>query len=345
MNFKATTLQQKLSRNSVKRFNLGCLLLALLALPTSSLAAYFSGPTELISALQFNTEGEVVFDTKDFSQDHLIPIDPSSGRIVPSERNVPKENNLYSEAVPGSPEVDPYSDEAIEEDDPFGDEGNDSSDLEEEDPFADEEKEVAHMSDPLERWYNRPVYVFNDHFYEYFMRPVAQTYKDVVAEGFRIMIRNLYDTVTFPGRLVSSLLQLEMGKAGRVVGRVLINCTLGFLCMVDVADGEFNIEPVDEDFGQVLGAYGIPSGPYVVLPLLGPSSVRDGVGRAVDAVMNPLFWLVPDFITGAGITSGRIVNETSFFIEDIKALKESAIDPYISIRDFYNQRREILIDE
>lgn len=344
MNFKATTLQQKLFRNRVKRFNLCCLLLVLLVLPTSSFATYFSGPTELISALQFNTEGDVVFDSKDFSQGHLIPIDPFSGKLVPSERSVPKENNLYGEAAPGNPIVDPYSDEAIEEDDPFGDDGSNDSDIEE-DPFADEEKEVARMSDPLERWYNRPVYVFNDHFYEYFMRPVAQTYKDVVAEGFRIMIRNLYDTVTAPGRLVSSLFQLEMGKAGRVVGRVLINCTMGFLCMVDVADGEFDIKPVDEDFGQVLGAYGIPSGAYVVLPLLGPSSVRDGVGRAVDAVMNPLFWLVPDFITGAGITSGRIVNETSFFIEDIKALKESAIDPYISIRDFYNQRREILIDE
>jgi phospholipid-binding lipoprotein MlaA len=328
----------------MKRFNLCCLLMVLLALPTPSLAVYFSGPTELISALQFNTEGEVVFDLRNFSQGHLIPIDPFSGKLVPSERSVPKENNLYGEAAPGGPVVDPYSDEAIEEDDPFGDEGSDKSDIEE-DPFADEETEVAHMSDPLERWYNRPVYVFNDHFYEYFMRPVAQTYKDVMAENFRIMIQNLYDMVTAPGRLVSSLLQLEMGKAGRVVGRVLINCTMGFLCMVDVADGEFDIKPVDEDFGQVLGAYRIPSGPYLVLPLLGPSSVRDGVGRVVDAAMNPLFWLVPDFITGAGITSGRIVNETSFFIEDIKALKESAIDPYISIRDFYNQRREILIDE
>jgi len=328
----------------MKRFNHCCLLMVLLALPTPSLAVYFSGPTELISALQFNTEGEVVFDLRNFSQGHLIPIDPFSGKLVPSERSVPKENNLYGEAAPGGPVEDPYSDEAIEEDDPFGDEGSDKSDIEE-DPFAYEETEVAHMSDPLERWYNRPVYVFNDNFYEYFMRPVAQTYKDVMAENFRIMIQNLYDTVTAPGRLVSSLLQLEMGKAGRVVGRVLINCTMGFLCMVDVADGEFDIKPVDEDFGQVLGAYGIPSGPYLVLPLLGPSSVRDGVGRVVDAAMNPLFWLVPDFITGAGITSGRIVNETSFFIEDIKALKESAIDPYISIRDFYNQRREILIDE
>ncbi len=320
------------------------LLLVLLLLPTSSFAAYFSGPTEIISALQFSTGGEAVFGSKEFSQDHLIPIDPSSGNLVPLDRKVPQMNPLYGEAAPEDSKVDPYSDEAIEEDDPFADDGNNGSDIEE-DPFTDEEKEVAHMPDPFERWYNRPVYVFNDHFYEYFMRPVAQTYKDIMAENFRIMIRNLYDTVTAPGRLVSSLLQLEVGKAGRVVGRVLINCTMGFLCMVDVADGEFDIKPVDEDFGQVLGAYGIPSGPYLVLPLLGPSSVRDGVGRAVDALMNPLFWLVPDFITGAGITSGRIVNETSFFIEDIKALKESAIDPYISIRDFYNQRREILIDE
>jgi ABC-type transporter lipoprotein component MlaA len=61
--------------------------------------------------------------------------------------------------------------------------------------------------------------------------------------------------------------------------------------------------------------------------------------------MSPLWWLVPDFGTGAAITTGRVINETSFFIEDIKALKESAIDPYISIRNFYNQRREILVDE
>ena len=110
--------------------------------------------------------------------------------------------------------------------------------------------------------------------------------------------------MTFPGRLVSSLFQLKFGKAGRVLGRVVVNCALGFMCMVDVANEEFKIEPVDEDFGQVLGSYGIPPGPYLVLPLLGPSSVRDGVGRAIDAVMNPLFWVVPDFITGVGITSG-----------------------------------------
>jgi phospholipid-binding lipoprotein MlaA len=323
MDFETTTSQKKPFGEKVECLHFCCLVFGLLILPNSAFAAYFSGPPEVLSALQFNAQGEVVFDSQDFSKNSL---------------------RVQAEPSANPPEVDPYSDEAIEEDDPFGDDVENSSDLEE-DPFAEEEKEIAPMSDPFERWYNRPVYGFNDYFYEYLMRPVAQTYKDVVAENFRIMIRNLYDTVTFPGRLVSSLLQLKLDKAGQVVGRVLVNCTLGFLCSVDVANEEFEIKPVDEDFGQVLGSYGISSGPYLVLPLLGPSSVRDGIGRAADAVMNPMFWLLPDFITGTGYAAGQMVNETSFFIEDIEALKESAIDPYISIRDFYNQRRETVINE
>jgi len=323
MIFETTASPRKPFWEKVKRFHFYCLVLGLLVLPTSSFAAYFAGPPEILSALQFNSQGEVVFDSQ----------------------NVPQDSNwTQAEPFANPPEVDPYSDEAIEEDDPFGDDAGDESDLEE-DPFAEEEKEIAEMPDPFERWYNRPVYVFNDHFYEYLLRPVSQTYKDLLAENFRIMIRNLYYTITFPIRLVSSLLQFKFDKAGRVIGRVLINCTLGFLCMVDVANEGFGIKPVDEDFGQVLGFYGLPSGPYLVLPLLGPSSLRDGVGLAVDALMNPLFWLVPDFATGAGVTAEQMVNETSFFIEDIKAFKEGAIDPYESLRDFYNQRREILVDE
>jgi len=324
MILEATASMKEPFCQQVKRFSFYCLFLGLLAFPTSSFAAYFSGPPELLAALQFNSQGEVIFDSQDsFQGTQQAQADESSNPSV----------------------VDPYSDEAIEEGDPFGDDAENESDLEEEDPFADEEKEIANMPDPFERWYNRPVYAFNDHFYEYFLRPVAQTYKDLLAENFRIMIRNLYYTITFPIRLVSSLLQFKFEESGRVVSRVLINCTLGFACMVDVANEGFGIKPVDEDFGQVLGFYGIPSGPYLVLPLMGPSSIRDGVGRAVDALLNPLFWLVPDFATGAGISSEQMLNETSFYIEDIKALKEGAIDPYESLRDFYNQRREILIDE
>jgi len=97
--------------------------------------------------------------------------------------------------------------------------------------------------------------------------------------------------------------------------------------------------------GQALGFLDVPSGPYLMLPFLGPSTVRDTVGLAVDSVLNPLFWLVPDTLSGFGVTSGRVVNETTVIIDDKKALDESAIDPYESIRDFYHQSRAKKIRE
>ncbi len=121
MIFETTASPRNLFCELVKRFHFYCLVLGLLVLPTSSFAAYFSGPPEILAALQFNSQGEVVFGSEDYSQDHLIPIDPSSGELIPSELNVSKEENLYGEAEPGGSEVDPYSDEALEEDDPFGD--------------------------------------------------------------------------------------------------------------------------------------------------------------------------------------------------------------------------------
>jgi len=331
MIFETTASVRKFICKRFIRLNC-CLLLGLLVFPASSSAEYFPGPQGILSALQFNSKGEVVTEPQNLSGEMLQAASGSSGETGPPENS-----------STGGLIVDPYADEAVEED-PFDADAPKGNGFED-DPFAEDEKNVEAVSDPLERWYNRPVYVFNDHFYEYFLRPVTQTYKDFLTENLRIMIRNLFHTVTFPARLVSSLLQLKFEKAGTVVGRVLINCTLGFACMVDVAKEGFGIEPVDEDFGQVLGFYGIPSGPYLVLPLLGPSSARDGVGKAVDALMNPLFWLIPDFTTGAGVTSEQVVNETSFYLDDIKALKEGAIDPYISFRDFYNQRRKVLIDE
>ncbi len=344
MIFETTASSRKPFLARVKRLHCCCLVLGMLVFPASSFAEYFPGPQDVLSALKFNAQGEIVSESQILSgNDPAVYTDAASGELLLAESDASGEPGPSDSAGAGESEVDPYSDEAIEED-PFGDEATMDDDFED-DPFAEDENEIADMSDPLERWYNRPVYVFNDHFYEYFLRPVSQTYKDFLTENLRVIIRNLFHTITFPARVVSSLLQLKFDKAGRVIGRVLINCTLGFLCMVDVANGQFDIKPVKEDFGQVLGFYGIPPGPYLVLPLLGPSSVRDGVGLAVDALMNPLFWLVPDFTTGAGITSEEMVNETSFYIEDIKALKDGAIDPYISFRDFYNQHREVLIGE
>ena len=262
--------------------------------------------------------------------------DPTSeGSEAPAENS--ESENLVE---PEGEEPDPFADDSFD-DDPFAEGGNGF----EEDPFAEEGNGVPPISDPLERWYNRPVYVFNDHFYEYLMRPVSQSYRDILPEDLRVIIRNVYRNITFPQRLVSSLLQGEFEKSGRVLTRTLINTTLGLGGMFEVAEADFDLKPVDEDFGQTLGVWGLGSGPYVVLPLLGPSSARDAFGLAVDAFLNPLFWLVPDFVTGAGVTAEQMVNETSFYIDDIKALKDSAIDPYTSFRGFYHQTRENLIKE
>ncbi len=328
--------------------------LVLLALPASSWAAYLPGPPDILSALQFNSQGDLVpalpIDSRggiasgDLSRDHhLVQTDPSTGALLPAQPNPAAQENLPDASEPGGSETDPFLDDDIEEG-PFGEEAFGDAAFEE-DPFAEEGDGAPPISDPFERWYNRPVYVFNDHFYEYFMRPVAQTYRDILPEDLRIIIRNIFRNLLFPQRLIGSLFQGDFEKTGRVLSRTLINTTLGIGGMFEVADLEFGIKPVDEDFGQALGVWGIPSGPYIVLPILGPSSARDAFGRVVDTLLNPLFGLVPDFVTSASITAGQMVNETTFYIDDIKALKDSAIDPYISFRDFYHQSRENSIDD
>ena len=212
----------------------------------------------------------------------------------------------------------------------------------EEDPFAAEEVVIPPIADPFQG-FNRAVYGVNDGIYEYFMRPVAETYRGVVNEDFRMAIRNIFNNALIPTKFLSSLVQGKWDKAGRVISRGLINIIFGVGGALDVAGQEYGIEEVDEDFAQALGFHGIPSGPYIVLPLLGPSSVRHTVGWAVDMVLNPTFFFSPGFWESTGMTAGNMINGVTFYIDDIKALKEGAIDPYESIQDFYHQRREILI--
>lgn len=214
----------------------------------------------------------------------------------------------------------------------------------EEDPFAAKEVVIPPIADPF-HGFNRAVYGVNDGIYEYFMRPVAETYRGVVNEDFRMAIRNIFGNALIPSKLVSSLIQGKWDKAGRVISRGLINIIFGVGGALDVAGQEYGIKAVDEDFAQALGFHGIPSGPYIVLPLLGPSSVRHTVGRGVDMVLNPTFFFSPGFWESVGMTGGNMINSTTFYIDDIKALKDGAIDPYESIQDFYHQRREILIQK
>jgi phospholipid-binding lipoprotein MlaA len=164
-----------------------------------------------------------------------------------------------------------------------------------------------------------------------------------VHENIRIGIKNLFSNAMAPVKLLSSLLQLDFEKSGRIILRTLINTTFGIGGLADVAGEEYHIDDVNEDLGQALGSFGIPTGPYVVLPFFGPSTARNIVGRAVGSFMSPTFYFAPSTGISAGLTAEENINDVSFIIDDKKQLEESALDEYESMRDFYHQYRHGLV--
>ena len=214
-----------------------------------------------------------------------------------------------------------------------------------EDPFGPPAgQKISELSDPFVG-YNRWMYNVNEGLYDYIMEPLAKGWRFVVPENFRIVIRNAFDNALSPVKLVSSLVQGDFEKSGRVLSRVLINTTVGLGGMLDVAGQEYNIENVNEDFDQALGHYDVPTGPYIVLPFFGPSTARNVTGRVVDSFLSPSVFFAPSFFVSSGISLGETTNDVSFIIDDKKALEVSAVDEYESVRDFYHQYREGLVNE
>ena len=212
-----------------------------------------------------------------------------------------------------------------------------------EDPFSSE-LGSPDMPDPFED-YNRFMFDFNEGFYDNLMEPVVRGYRDTVNEGVRMGISNIFDNAMAPLKLVSSFLQGDFDKTGRVIGRTVINTTLGLGGMFDVADKAFGIEDVNEDLDQALGSWGVPTGPYVVLPLFGPSSVRNIFGRAGGIFLSPTYHFAPGVEVGGGLTVTDQINDTSFIVDDIEQLDNSTIDKYESVRDFYGQYRKGLVND
>lgn len=210
------------------------------------------------------------------------------------------------------------------------------------DPFASS-LNTPDMPDPFEG-YNRYMFDFNEGFYEGVMRPIVREYRDFVNEDIRIGISNIFDNAMAPLKLASSLLQGDIDKSTRVIGRTLINTTLGIGGMFDVAS-KFGIDDVNEDIDQVLGAYGVPTGPYVVIPFFGPSYVRNIFGRAGGMLLSPTYHFSPGIEVGGTLTVTDQVNDTSFIVDDIDQMEESTIDKYESVRDFYGQYRDGLVNE
>jgi len=211
--------------------------------------------------------------------------------------------------------------------------------------FLDEEEEqdLPRVADPLAPW-NRLMHRFNDKFYFWLLKPVAQGYKAVTPTPVRTGIKNFFHNLIYPIRLVNCLAQGKMAAAGTETERFLTNTFVGILGFGDPARHKLNMLPHDEDLGQTLAHYGVGNGFYIVWPILGPSTLRDSVGFVGDRFLNPVTYVDPTALS-IGITGYKIVNDTSFQIGDYEALKEAAVEPYNALRNAYIQYRQKKVAE
>jgi phospholipid-binding lipoprotein MlaA len=219
--------------------------------------------------------------------------------------------------------------------------------VESEDLDGEAEEEVQQIPDPLAPL-NKVMFHFNDKLYFWALKPVTQLYSHIIPEDFRIVFGNAYDNLWAPARMVNNLLQLRFKSAGSELIRFLFNSVAGIGGLTDFAKDAFGIKKQEADFGQTLGHYGIGHGFYLILPVFGPSSLRDGIGLAGDRFMYPLTYVSRSDLTlgeTAEIFAHEKVNDTSFRIGDYESFKESAINPYVSMRDAFVQYRKKKVEE
>lgn len=196
--------------------------------------------------------------------------------------------------------------------------------------------------DPLEGW-NRGVQTFNDGVDDYFMSPVAEGYKWITPSFLDQGVTNFFNNIGDIRVTVNDLLQFKFSQGGSDFTRFLINTTLGVGGLVDVGT-MLDFERHDEDFGQTLGAWGVPTGPYLVLPLLGPSSPRGSVGLAGDAAVNPLFYINFPAVTWS-LTGLKYVDLRADQLSASRIAEQAAVDRYDFFKNAYLQRREYLVHD
>ena len=192
------------------------------------------------------------------------------------------------------------------------------------------------VADPWQAW-NRPVFAFNTKVDDYVLAPVAHGWIFITPQGVRDAVGRFFFNVRFPSRFVSSVGQGEALRALAEVGRFVVNSTFGIAGLFDPAT-ELGLPRYESDIGIMFGRWGIPPGPFWVIPLVGPSSPRDAVGMVGDALLNPLSWLPPfwlPYATGAL----NIVNSRALADKQIVNARRTALDFYVFVRDAYIQRR------
>ena len=192
------------------------------------------------------------------------------------------------------------------------------------------------LSDPLEPM-NRAVFRFNDRLDKIVMQPVARAYRAVLPTGLRNVISNVFSNVGEVFNVANNLLQGKPVETAESFMRFTINTVFGLGGTIDIAS-PMGLNPHKQDFGVTLGVWGIPAGPYLVLPLLGPSSLRDTVGTAAHFTVDPIN-NYPNLPVRNTVSGVRLVSARANLLDAGKLLDEAALDKYSFVRDAYLQRR------
>jgi phospholipid-binding lipoprotein MlaA len=229
------------------------------------------------------------------------------------------------------------------------------------DPFDEVDHSYVIEYDPLEP-INSAVFEFNYRLDKYVVKPVAKFYNFFIPPDVQQSFSNVFQNIRFFPRLLNNLFQAKFQGAGIEFSRFLINSTLGVGGLFDPATIMFKLETPQEDLGQTFGAYGVPPGPFLMIPFLGPFTLRDGIGFIGDSFLDPFNWLVLPFIEIAdaprllqhdstitlarlGMTGSETVNLRALTLEKFQGVEEGTLDLYSAVRNAYLQQRRKAIQE
>jgi len=202
------------------------------------------------------------------------------------------------------------------------------------------DEQAASNPDPYENW-NRKVYRFNEVIDDWFLRPVASTYRSLMPRVADRAVTNFFSNLSEIRNLANSVFQLKLESAVAATGRFTYNTIFGLGGLFDVAT-VFDLPEQPEDFGQTLGYWGVGSGPYLMLPLLGPSNPRDFSGFMTDSALLPSFW---DLAEEPEVYAARALQIVDMRADLIPAESFISGDEYIFVRNAYLQRREFMIND
>ncbi len=241
---------------------------------------------------------------------------------------------------------------------------HDASSEEPLDPFSKPGDEAGDEYDPWEPL-NSKVFEFNRQLDRWVLKPVAKGYNFIVPNVVQVGVSNIFYNSRATPRFLNNMFQGKFTGAGIEVGRFLINTTVGIGGFFDVAQHYFKLTTPEEDTGQTLGFYGVPPGPYLMIPILGPYTVRDLAGYAGDIALNPIYWLIlptmhnidsiptvvsideraATYAISIGARATEVVNERSLNLEKFQGVEESTLDLYAAVRNAYLQKRAKAIQE